>query len=301
VTEPARWGGRRRALDLLDKVHLARPAVRLYELLLATKAQALGRADDVNGQLPLPPPLLRTQIGPAHADAAVFLRSGREHADLIERLLAADGSSVADLDSCLDFGCGCGRVLRHWSRLPRTRVFGCDIDRRMVAWCEAHLPFADVRVTPLAPPLPYEDDAFDLVYAFSVFTHLPEDLQHGWIGELTRVTGEGGRIVFSTLGEHYLGLDRLTPPEEESFRAGNVVVLYQGSPGTSLCSAYHPREYVVSSLASHLELVAFEPAADDARHDVYVFRKPECDQPPIASSAASTTRSAARPSTSPTT
>jgi SAM-dependent methyltransferase len=222
----------------------------------------------------LPPARLRAQIGPAHADAAYFLRSGRGHADLIAGLLNEDGATVEELEAILDFGCGCGRVLRHWSRLPCTRVFGCDIDSRMVEWSAANLGFADVRVTSLEPPLPYDDKAFDLVYAFSVFTHLPEDLQHRWILELARVTRTGGRILISTLGEYYLSLDRLTDSERRSFLDGNLVVLYEGSPGTSLCSAYHPREYVVDRLASDLELVSFRPAADDAQHDIYLFRKP---------------------------
>jgi SAM-dependent methyltransferase len=274
VTEPARWGLRRRVLDLLDEVHLARPTVRLYELMLATKAQVGGRSAQTNGHLPLPPARLRAQVGPAHADAAYFLRSGREHAGLIDALLDEDGSSVEELEAILDFGCGCGRVLRHWSHLPRTRVFGCDIDSRMVEWAAANLAFADVRVTSLSPPLPYDDESFDLVHAFSVFTHLPEDLQQAWIGELARVTRPGGRILISTLGANYLSLDRLTQSERRSFLDGDLVVLYQGSPGTSLCSAYHPREYVVDRLAPHLRLVSFRPAADDAQHDIYFFRKP---------------------------
>jgi hypothetical protein len=40
----------------------------------------------------------------------------------------------------------------------------------MIEWCERNLPFADVAVTGMSPPLPYGADAFDLVYAFSVFT-----------------------------------------------------------------------------------------------------------------------------------
>jgi SAM-dependent methyltransferase len=259
---------------MLDKVHLARPTVRLYERLLATRAQIGGRFPPADGHLPLPPARLRAQVGPAHADAAYFLRSGREHADMIKGLLDEDGSSVEELGAILDFGCGCGRVLRHWSGLPRTRVFGCDIDSRMVEWSAAHLDFADVRATSLSPPLPFHDEAYDLVYAFSVFTHLPEDLQRTWTLELARVTRPGGRVLFSTLGEYYLSLERLTRSEQESFRAGNLVVLYEGSPGTSLCSAYHPREYVVDRLAPDLQLVSFRPAADDAHHDIYLFRKP---------------------------
>ena len=187
MSEPALWGLRRKLLDALDKVGLARPAVGAYELALAAKANLAERRSSAAAGLPVPPARLRAQVGPAHADAAFFLRTGRTQADLIRSLVREGGSSVEDLEAILDFGCGCGRVLRHWGELPRTRVFGCDIDPRMVQWCDANLPFAVVSVNDLAPPLPYADSAFDLVYAFSVFTHLSVQLQHAWMRDCLRV------------------------------------------------------------------------------------------------------------------
>jgi SAM-dependent methyltransferase len=273
VTEPARWGFRRRLLDQLDRVHLARPTVRLYELALASKS-GLTRKPETANRLPLPPARLRTQVGPLHADARFFLESGLQQAALIERVLAQNGVRLAELDALLDFGCGCGRVLRHWSRLSDTRICGCDVDARMIAWCRENLPFAEVSVNSTSPPLAYESEAFDLVYAFSVFTHLTEEAQRAWIEELGRVLREDGYLLISTLGEHYASLDRLSASELEAFRNGELVVLYEGSSGTSLCSAYHPPEYVRTKLAAHLEYVSFMPAADEGRHDLHLLRKP---------------------------
>ena len=274
MSEPARWGLRRTLLDAMDKVHLARPAVRLYELALAARSQLLRRQPAEADGLPLPPARLRAQIGPLHADGDFFLRSGRHHADLVRELLRESGSSIDEIDALLDWGCGCGRVLRHWSGLSRTRVHGCDIDARMVDWCRANLPFAEVRTTELEPPLPYAAASFDLVYAFSVFTHLAEDLQHAWIGECLRVLRPDGYFLLSTLGEHYASLDRLTEAERQAFAEGDVVVLYEQSAGTSLCSAYHPPDYVHRKLAADFELVSFRPAGDDGRHDIHLLQKP---------------------------
>ena len=170
--------------------------------------------------------------------------------------------------------CGCGRILRHWAGLPGTHVFGCDIDPKMVEWCTAQLPFATVTVNELRPPLRYPDASFDLVYAFSVFTHLSEDLQHAWMAECRRVLRPGGYLLMSTLGAYYVSRKRLTESERQSFSNGKVVVLYEDSAGTSLCSAYHPPEYVHRNLAADLQLVSFRPAADEGRHDIHLFRKP---------------------------
>jgi SAM-dependent methyltransferase len=274
MTEPALWGRRRSVLDLLDKVRLARPAVQAYELALAARSQLLGaRTRDADG-LPLPPARLRAQIGPLHADADFFLSSGRHNAELIRELLRDDGVAIEDLNALLDWGCGCGRVMRHWSRLPNTRVCGCDINPRMVEWCREHLDFAEAVVTRLSPPLPYPDSTFGLVYAFSVFTHLPEDLQHAWMRECLRVLEPDGYLLISTMGSYYASRKRLTEAEHRSFSEGNLVVLYEQAAGTSLCSAYHPREYVRSELAGDFDFVSFRPSADDGRHDIHLFRKP---------------------------
>jgi SAM-dependent methyltransferase len=285
VEEPARWDVRRRVLNALDRLGLARPAVRAYERGLGARARVSGGAAATeNDGLPLPPASMRAQVGPHHADASYFLASGEQHAGLVRDLLREDGTSVDDLGALLDWGCGCGRVLRHWRRLERTDVFGCDINPKMVEWCAANLPFARVAVTELEPPLPYPDSSFDLIYAFSVFTHLPEELQHEWMRECLRVLEPAGYLIISTMGEYYLGLQRLTDAERESFARGELVVLYERAAGTSLCSAYHPPEYVRSKLGAAFDAVAFRPAVEGGRHDIHLLRKP-ADVPAAAERA----------------
>ncbi|HLB18226.1 MAG TPA: class I SAM-dependent methyltransferase [Gaiellaceae bacterium] len=273
MNEPAHWGLRRRILNLLDTLQLARPAVRTYELLLAARSR-FGSGTEATDGLPLPPASLRAQIGPRHADAAFFLRSGKQHADLVRDVLREQGAEIEDLGALLDWGCGCGRVLRQWSGLPGARVFGCDINPKMIQWCAANLDFAEVSVTELEPPLPYADSTFDLIYAFSVFTHLSEQLQQEWMSECLRVLRPGGYLLISTMGEYYLGLQRLSESEQQAFANGELVVLYERSAGTSLCSAYHPPEYVRTKLAADFEAVGFRPAVEGGRHDIHLLRKP---------------------------
>jgi SAM-dependent methyltransferase len=268
VIEPARWGRRRAVLDAFDRLHLARPAVRAYEYALAARSSLLHRGAAADDGLPLPPARMRAQVGPLHADARFFLESGRHNAELVGTLVPLE-----EVGALLDWGCGCGRVLRHWSSLEGTAVHGCDINPKMVEWCNAHLPFAAVKVNELSPPLPYAQDTFDLVYAFSVMTHLSEELQQQWVAECRRVLKPGGYLLFSTLGEYFVSRDRLTPEERRSFESGNLVVLYQSSSGTSLCSAYHPPEYVARELADGFDVVSFRPTADDGRHDLHVLQK----------------------------
>ena len=75
------------------------------------------------------------------------------------------------MGSILDFGCGCGRVVRWWRDLP-AEIHGSDFNPTLVRWCRENLPFGVFEVNRPEPPLPYPDDSFDLVYALSVLTHL---------------------------------------------------------------------------------------------------------------------------------
>jgi SAM-dependent methyltransferase len=248
--------------------------VRAYELGLAARSSLLRRDPKAADGLPLPPARMRAQVGPLHADAQFFLNSGDHNAELIRDVLRSAGTPIEDIESLLDWGCGCGRVLRHWNGLTNTRVFGCDITPKMVAWCNENLPFVEAAVNELLPPLPYEEETFDLVYAFSVMTHLSQELQRAWVGECRRVLKPGGYFLFSTLGDYFVSRDRLNDAERKAFESGQLVVLYEDSAGTSLCSAYHPADYVQRELAVDFDVVAFRPAADDGRHDIHVLRRP---------------------------
>jgi SAM-dependent methyltransferase len=189
--------------------------------------------------------------------------------------LHARGVAIEELDAILDFGCGCGRVLRYWKALDRARVSGTDRTSKAAVWCRQNLPFAEVGVNHLSPPLDYADSQFDLVYALSVFTHLTEHLQVPWMVELARVVKAGGHIVFSTHGAAYS--HRLNGLERRQFDAGRLVVKNATTaPGTNYCAAYHPHVYVRDQLAGNLELVDFIPegAKGNPVQDLYVLRKP---------------------------
>jgi SAM-dependent methyltransferase len=101
----------------------------------------------------------------------------------------------------LDFGCGAGRVVRHFADEAAVATFvGCDIDEPSIEWARANLspPFSFF-VNEEAPPLAQPDASFDLVYAFSVFTHITDEWS-GWLLELHRILSEGGLLVVSVLG-----------------------------------------------------------------------------------------------------
>jgi SAM-dependent methyltransferase len=217
------------------------------------------------------PPLGLIDLVSGQPDIPWFLESGRRAAANAREALGRQGVAMESLRAILDFGCGCGRVVRHWSGLP-AEVHGCDVQGRLVEWCRKNLPFARFERNGLEPPLPYRDAAFDLVYALSVFTHLTEPLQRTWMEEMRRVLAPGGFLLITTHGESYAsGLD---PRELAAFTAGQLVVRESSEAGSNVCGAYHPPAYVRSTLSSGFEIVDFraEGAAGNPHQDLWLLR-----------------------------
>ena len=221
--------------------------------------------------LPLPPPrLIATVAGTPDADW--FLESGRRAARAIREALDRQNAELGRLDSILDFGCGCGRVVRHWAGLNGVAVSGSDYNPGLVRWCRQNLPFARFEVNGLEPPLAFDSDSFDLVYALSVFTHLPEATQRRWLEEFRRVLRPRGHLLLTTHGAAYR--NRLHADERERFDAGELVVRRERLAGTNLCTTFHPESYVRNRLAPELELIAFVPegATGNPHQDLVLLR-----------------------------
>jgi SAM-dependent methyltransferase len=210
-----------------------------------------------------------------NTDVEGFLETGARAAATVRDVLARNAVDVASLGAILDFGCGCGRVTRHWRSLsPATAVHGTDFNPDLIAWCRDHLAFAAFAINGLEPPLQYEPASFDLIYAFSVFTHFPEELQRPWLDELLRVLRPGGHVLFSTHGDFYV--PSLVESEKRRYAEGGLVVRHDIAAGTNLCAAFHPPDYVRQRLLAGVTLVDYAPegALGNPRQDVYLIRKP---------------------------
>lgn len=264
----------RRALEgVLFRLPRGRQAYDLYAALKVLRRQdpGLGAIGEKGGR-PLPGVLRRISVA-GTPSAAWFLASGQAGADGLREALAANGHSLEESGAILDFGVGCGRVIRHLEPLAgRVRLCGVDINSSSIAWSRRHLPFAEFAVCPLAPPLAYPSDSFGLVYALSVFTHLPEDLQLAWIAEMRRLLRPGGLLFLTVHGVSYLG--DLAPEEQREFAAGNLVVRRAATAGSNLCGAYHPAGWVEEHFLPGFRLLEHRPegALGNPHQDFYLLQ-----------------------------
>lgn len=153
--------------------------------------------------LPTPPYELMRRVWGANATADRFHDSGLSDAQGFYVRLAQAGFDFAAPSALLDFGCGCGRLLRPLARLAdTTRFAGADVDADAIQWCREHLDWADYAVLPVTPPSPFPAAHFAGVIAYSVFSHLAEALHRAWLQELARITSRGAVLILTVQGLH---------------------------------------------------------------------------------------------------
>lgn len=257
---------------MLGKLGLATPAYRVWEAYRSRGAHKPGGELGVDG-LPLPTPALMLSVA-GTTDIAWFQQGGGLARQALEDTLERHQLSLEGMDSILEFGGGCGRVVRHLQDLPG-QVHATDWNTKATAWCSENLRFAKIATNKLAPPLPYADESFDLIYTLSVFTHMGEDLQLPWMSELQRVLRPGGHLIVTTHGEHYRA--DLEPELQQRFDRGEFLVRRPEGAGTNLCSAFHPEAYLRGEFTQGFELLEWVPegAIGNPRQDLTLLRRPK--------------------------
>lgn len=253
-----------------------------YYLYLKYRTLVLLRLDtlddsEFDGQ-PLPSAPLRFRVhGSIRPDG--FLRVGRACAGDIRRILMKNGVNFDAIESVLDFGCGCGRVLRFLE--PPTggpTFYGTDIDEEAILWSKKHFPTVRWAVNGPLPPLQYPDAFFDFAFALSVFTHLDEEYQDAWLRELRRVLKPNGLLLATVHGERFA--NRLNETKLQltrqvgilndigrtgPFKADGLPDFYQ--------TTYHNRQYIESHWTSDYDVVDYEPQGMNGDQDAVLLRK----------------------------
>ena len=150
--------------------------------------------------LPLPAPERRQRVQGSDSEC-FFLQEGcSAYVKLEQALREHAGKSYGEFSRVLDWGCGCGRLARHFAPGLKPRLTGVDIDGDNVAWCRENLGFAEFAAVPLHPPTDLPAGGFDLLIGISVFTHLAEDVQREWLGELRRLAAPGAILLMTVHG-----------------------------------------------------------------------------------------------------
>jgi hypothetical protein len=132
-------------------------------------------------------------------------RAGRENLqqafDFYKFILANIHERGMDRQRILDFGGGWGRVLRFFLREFRAEsLFLVDCLTAAIECAQSlNTPF-NVIHNDVHPPLPLQEGTIGVCYAYSVFSHLPEQQCCNWLRHLADLLVPGGKLIITTRG-----------------------------------------------------------------------------------------------------
>jgi ubiquinone/menaquinone biosynthesis C-methylase UbiE/peptidoglycan hydrolase CwlO-like protein len=127
----------------------------------------------------------------------------------IKNYLSSFGQILSSDSNVLDFGCGWGRIIRFFFKdVPVNNVYGVDVDEEMINLCRETVKYGKYNVVNSSPPSDLPSESFDLIYAYSVFSHLNEATHIKWIEEFSRILKPNGLLIVTTRSRSHLDLCR---------------------------------------------------------------------------------------------
>ncbi len=260
-----------KVLARLESISILESKVQDLQILCA---QLQGALKQMGGLIP-PPPRLQIRVSGEYNSA--FIEHGEILLGYLNSALSRVDKDLTSFDKVLDFGCGCARLLRalHYQAAPSQKLYGTDIDQEAIEWCRANYSkTAEFTVNPVMPPMTYVDDMFDLVYSVSIFTHLPEAMQHSWLKELQRVTKPGGYLLLTTHGEKHF---HKVPEESRQAALAKGFHYHQVGNTEGLPDfyqvAYHMPEYIRDHWSAYFDILDIQERAVDDHQDIVLCRK----------------------------
>jgi ubiquinone/menaquinone biosynthesis C-methylase UbiE len=146
------------------------------------------------------------------------LTEAAEFYGFLKHAAEKQGKRITQQSRIHDFGCGWGRFIRFFMKdVASENIYGSDVMPLAIDICrQSKLP-GQFDLLERDSVLPYPDNFFDVMMAYSVFTHLPEKVHLHWMKELARVSKPGA--VFCLTLEPRFFIDRIKHANDEP---GNV-------------------------------------------------------------------------------
>lgn len=213
-------------------------------------------------------------------DPNFYLLSGRLQILSWMRILEKSGFNIRTAGAIMELGCGTARLIRHLRCIDGVRLVGADAQSELIEWCSRNVPGIEFYNNDLKPPLKFaENDTFDLIFAASVFTHIPIEYQSSWIQELCRVIRPSGFLLCDVAGRYHREY-QLSPEEIDRLNNDGVFTLTANDKGASLSTKivgswdiFQPRREVIRVFRQSFTVVDYISNSPGGL-DIIVLQKP---------------------------
>jgi SAM-dependent methyltransferase len=211
-----------------------------------------------------------------------YRRGAVEFVGILGRSLREAGREWRDVRSCLEVGCGYGRIVRELRReIQPSAISVCDVIEEGARFAAAEF---GVRRVPVVEAMgPTYDESFDLIYLLSVYSHLPRHMIESNLARVSALLRPGGVLVFSTHGkqsaemaeiyeQYWLDKEKLNAELERTGFFYERYPYYYADYGLTWMVADEVKK-IVANAAPTLRFVAHHPLAVDGHQDVFVYRR----------------------------
>lgn len=176
--------------------------------------------------------------------------------------------SFENVRAIMDFGCGCGRVLRNMP--TQVQLYGVDLHKDAISWINMSMPYVSSMLGSAEPPLRECVENIDFLYAISVLTHLNQIHESKWLKEWSKIVKQDGHLFLTFRGEDWV--EDYAPESQKSLIHAewqrNNGFCYQkhefwkGIFPEYYCGTYHTHEYVKTVWGEYYEVLHIVASKD---------------------------------------
>jgi SAM-dependent methyltransferase len=131
-----------------------------------------------------------------------YFRDGAKSAKKLNHLLFSQlGLSRVGSTSVLEFASGYGCATRHLIKeLASANIISCDIHEAACSFIDSAIGVKTILSATKPEDLQIENNSFDVVFALSFFSHMPDYTWGRWLKSLFDKVKPGGYLIFTTHG-----------------------------------------------------------------------------------------------------
>ncbi len=135
---------------------------------------------------------------------------------LFKNLYEAHVGPIGNCRGVLDFGCGWGRIIRFFLKdVAPEKLTGVDFLEEAIRICQETNKWCKFILIDPHPPTSLASESFDLIYLYSVFSHLPEEMHWNLLEEFHRLLTPGGMLIATTWRRDFIEFCRTLREDPE--------------------------------------------------------------------------------------